>query len=82
MTTKYRARWAEYSDSQCKDIEAASPQHAAEIFVETSEREMADGDEFEVVAIDGAKRHNVIVCVRLSFHFEARKPRDLQKEKW
>ena len=80
--TAYRVRWAEYPDSQCKNIKAVSPQHAAEVFVETSEREMANGDEFEVVAIDDDKRHNVIVCVRLEFHFEARKPRDLQKETW
>jgi hypothetical protein len=80
--TKYRVRWAEYPDGHCKDIEAVSPQHAAEIFVETCDREMSDGDEFEVVAIEGEKRHNILVRVRLSFHFEARKPRDLQKEKW
>ena len=80
--TKYRVRWAEDSDSRCKEITAVSPQQAAEVFVETSEREMANGDEFEVVAIEGSKRHNVVVSVRLEFHFEARKPRDLQKEKW
>ena len=50
--TKYRVRWAEYPDGRCKDIEAVSPQHAAEVFVETCEREMSDGDEFEVVAIE------------------------------
>ena len=80
--TKYRVRWADDSDSRCKEITAASPQHATEVFVETSEREMSDGDEFEIVAIDDDKRHNVIVRVRLEFHFEARKPRDMQKEKW
>lgn len=81
----YRVRERDWADARCARVTAQSPQGAAECYVECRDQRVYDRDEVEVVVLDDgppAKRHNIVVTVEVAFRFDARKPRDLQKEEW
>ena len=84
---KYRVRERDWQDLRAALVTAQSPQAAAEVYVECRDQVRYDDQEVEVVVIEGEsrlgrKRHNIVVRCSVVMKFDARKPRDLQREEW